>query len=326
MSQVNELSIIRGELPRDVTIMIETTGGDYEDDLSSTTTADSTGRFLRRTGIARDNAGDAKLTLRSKPETMTGFDGETCWVSEASGFTRDLSFSDRDIPLFLAWLRTGLWLDRIDPAKLRLDPGESKGDRVVFLVSQKGLPSQVAVSSKTGLVESFRFKNVQGEVTCEYFDYQKHHGLTIPHRVKVTSSLGVRESKVASVKMITGTIDFAKPTQKPAAITFASGEPAKLPLQRTPSGHVLIDVALADGKLRKFIFDTGAGGTVIDSTLAEGLKLNVIDDQALGSIFGTQNMPVYSTSRLRIGPATLEYPRLVSMDLALAHDWWTPAV
>jgi hypothetical protein len=301
----------RGPLPQDLTIMMHVEGRGYDDEPRSTLWANTTGRFLRHGGD-RDS-GD-------RGGTKTGFDGTNCWVREASGFVRELAWSDRDTAKFMAWLQTGQWLDRMDPSLLKLEPGDSTGDRAVFSVQLRGTPTRVAFSKETGLAESIRFQGVSGDIHCEYSEYRRHYGLMIPGRVKVTTVFGERESTVEAVERIASSMEYSRPAQAAPTIRFDDKLPETLAVERALSGHVLVDVVLADGAVRKFIFDTGAGGTVIDSALAEKLNLEKSGEQALASVLGMQNAKVYTAPSLSIGPATLIRPKLIGMDLEPFHE------
>jgi predicted aspartyl protease len=296
----------RGPLPDRLAIMIKVSGRDYDDSLRSIFFVDSAGRFRREVTAGVSD---------SDPGSTTGFDGTSCWNREANGFVRELDWSDRDFPLFLAWFRTGQWLDRIDKASLRIEEEGTGDERTVFSVRHHGMSSKVVFSNKTGLAESFHFNSVQGDSRYEFSDYRQHYGLMTPTVVRVISPHATRETRVEAVELVEREVDFTVPSQAQPTIEYDATRSEKLSIERAPTGHVLVDVALGDGVQRKFIFDTGASVTVVDTSLAEKLKLDKLGEQSLESILGTQNASVFTTSSLTIGPARLNRPRLVGMDL-----------
>lgn len=305
VNQVQSLLQKRGQLPPATTIRVDVLGKDYESDTKSTLIADTHGRFRR---VGEDGV------------STTGFDGTGCWARESSGFSRRLDYSDRDIPIFLAWFRTGQWLDHIDPSILNFEKTESDEEHIVFSVAHSRASSKVCFSSRSGLAEWFQFHGVQGEVTCRFSSYETQFGIPLPHVFRSDSALGSHESKVTSVMSLSEEIDYSKPKLEPPRIRFDSAISESLVVSRTPTGHLLVDVALDDGVLRKFIFDTGAGATVIDSTLADDLGIEDLGQQSLASIFGAVNTTVYRGRSLRIGCATLENLRLIGMDLAAIRE------
>ncbi len=290
----------RGLLPSATTIRIEVQGSDYESDTKSTITANTQGWFRR--------VGDEFAPV-------TGHDGKVSWTLEATGFSRKQSHSDRDISIFLAWFRTGQWLDRVDHSQLNFLAAESDEHRTVFSVTHSRATSKVCFSNDSGLAEWFKFHGVQGAVNCSFSNYEKHFGISLPCVFRSESTLGSSESKVTDIQVVSGYVDFSKPDQIAPRIRFVPTISERLNVRRTPTGHVVVDVVLNEGVVRKFIFDTGAGATVVHSALAQELALENVGQQALTSVFGTAKTNVYRCDSLQIGPATLENPRLVSMDL-----------
>ncbi len=87
-------------------------------------------------------------------------------------------------------------------------------------------------------------------------------------------------------------------------------------LKTLPTGHHLIKAKI-NGKKGKFILDTGASNTFIDTNKAKkfGAKLKVTDHKATGA--GTMEIDVQTTKKvdLKIGDWYLKKVKLVAIDM-----------
>ena len=87
-------------------------------------------------------------------------------------------------------------------------------------------------------------------------------------------------------------------------------------LKTLPSGHHLIKAKI-NGKKGKFILDTGASNTFIDTNKAEkfGTKLKMIEHKATGAGTGEIDLQTTKKVHLEIGDWYLKNVKLVAIDM-----------
>lgn len=97
-------------------------------------------------------------------------------------------------------------------------------------------------------------------------------------------------------------------------VTFA-GDSAVLPLMEHEL-HPRVSIDLGDGELYEFIVDTGASVNVIDSSIAERLKYDVVGETEIGAPGGPQ-VPanIIIVPLARVGTATISNAEFVTMDI-----------
>jgi hypothetical protein len=287
-------------------VVIETQGDDYGEAEKVVLTIDRSGRFHRNSMFGNELG-----------EVVAGFDGTTCWQKDQIGLVRPLSYSDRDVVVFLSMLRSGLWISQADVSTLSIDANRSTSDQTVFAVAHHRAVSRVMVSAETGLATKLEFTGTQGEIQWEFSDYEETLGWRIPMTVTMTDPLSTKTVKVAEVRSAERTGDplFKTPAADPPKIEFDAVKPADLNIHRSITGHVLVDIILDDGEPQTFIFDTGAGGTAIDKAFAEKLNLRTVGEVKSVTVYSTDLAKIVTAESLEIGPARLRKPRLVTMDL-----------
>jgi len=290
-------------LPLSRTILLEVAGDEQDNNDHVTLRADFAGRFTRESsGIV---------------EQISGFDGHECWHRDAVGLTKTLSLADRDVLVFLSHFRTGQWLTHVTPEMLEIDLHTSNDQVTTFAVHHHQATSRVEINNETGLPSWYEIDSVQGRVRYGFSDYQRHFDASIPMTVTCTSQNETRASRVEQVQLLEPleATAFRRPDSLPSRLRFDPALPSGLLVRRSPSGHVLVPVSLSDGVPRTFVFDTGAGGTLVDRQVARSLGLRVVGEQLFVSILGNSMAEVVEADALQIGPATLSNPRLVAADI-----------
>lgn len=283
-------------------VAIESDGDDYGDAESVRWVVGAEGTFRRET--------------RQGQEThLIAGDAVECWEQDRLGLVKTLQFSDRDIPRHLAALRAGLWTASVDPTTLAILPDRSDDRQVVFEVTSVRFPTFVTVDLVSGQPVKWEFTGTQGPVTFEFGEYAEHGGRQLPMTVRTTDSLSTRTTRVLSVETLTEPVPGPRPQSVVKQLVFDPTVASEIDVRRAATGHVLTSVVINGHTRRSFIFDTGAGGTVIDSTLARQLKMPVIGRQKLGTVSGTTITDLVVADELQLGPARMQSPTIVTMDL-----------
>ncbi|MGH7681307.1 MAG: retropepsin-like aspartic protease [Candidatus Eiseniibacteriota bacterium] len=90
-----------------------------------------------------------------------------------------------------------------------------------------------------------------------------------------------------------------------------------MPLTREKSHHITVEARL-DGRPARFIIDTGAGGTIVDSSAAAEYKLKLRLRSKKGGGVGSTSMPMGSVAKhdLRLAGIDLSNTKLLTIDLS----------
>src|SRR5262245_2429303 len=95
-----------------------------------------------------------------------------------------------------------------------------------------------------------------------------------------------------------------------------------VPLTREASDHMTVEASLA-GKPARFILDSGAGETIVDSAEATRYGLRLLGRSKDGGGVGARTTPlryIGGQHRLRLGTADLSEMRLQAIDLSAINE------
>ena len=282
---------------------------------------------IESTGDGNDTADRVCLVVhkdgRFRQETsgvrtsIEGYDGQICWQRDTTGLTKSLALSDREQLLLLTHLRSGRWLYLADPAALAVADQGVTDASVTFEVRSGRAVSQVTVARDSGYPTRCAYSGTLGPAVWEFSDYQDHFGWAVPMSLSVTDELTKHTVSVAAVRAAAQDlcVEFSKPSSVRGDISFTPGESADVQLTRAKTGHVLVEVILDDEQPHTFVFDTGAGGTLLDQNLAETLHLPAVGIQTVAGVYKTESANTVAGKRLQVGGVTLHKPNYVAMNL-----------
>jgi hypothetical protein len=154
--------------------------------------------------------------------------------------------------------------------------------------------------------------------TLAFEGYKDFDGFKIPAQITETSSGGSQntirfETVGAAPTFIRSPYD--PPPASAADVNFDRSAGASLAVEKAPTGHLLVHPRINGRDVGWFIFDTGAGNSVISSEAARELKLNRIGGVTALGIGGPVESPMYRLDSMKLGPLTLEKPVAIDLDL-----------
>jgi hypothetical protein len=102
---------------------------------------------------------------------------------------------------------------------------------------------------------------------------------------------------------------------EPGKVSLVGRLPAELKVKRAKTGHLLVSPKI-DGQVAGwFIFDTGAGMSCVDKTVAEKFALPHAADAAAQGEGGTQQTRLLKIKSLALGPVLVEDSTIVELNL-----------
>jgi hypothetical protein len=269
-----------------------------------------------------DLAGPFRLTTTGIFAATTAYDGNVCWRVDAAGIRRTLTYSDRALTRLLAALETGTWLEMFDPASAALTPGPQE-DQATLTLDVEGLTAQVVVSTATGLPVRVDYQGVEGPTTWHLAEYNDAWGWGVPGKFIIETPQRKTTRQTLAVKRVApaGPEFFAPPPARvPQDVVFDAAVPAALKITRAKLGHVLVECRLDGGEPVWFIFDTGAGGTMIDAALADRLGLAQEGELEAVTVYGNSRVAAVRGGLLQVGPVTLQRPLLLATDMQFLRE------
>jgi hypothetical protein len=239
------------------------------------------------------------------------FDGTTAWGADWSRIPRRLEMFDLEVNQMILWVQTGRWLAPDSPLACELVPGQGGDDRIRLKLRFKHgiMEAELAVDRATYLPSLLKLQKQLIEEIWEYRDYRPVLGFKVPHTVVRNFGGLVETTQVETVREApAGASDpYRFPAKMPADGThFDVTVPARVPLERTPSGHLLVRPKVDGRDVGWFVLDTGTGaGMAIHPKTANALKLPTVGEFmgiGAGKAFAC---PLRRSASFALGPITL---------------------
>jgi len=297
-----------------------------EEILDSADSADTTIKMFGRIGEVR---------RESKPQdtnTLVVFDGQELWMinrlkaSARYGSPAPVNQKQLEKLVLPWWIQSGWWLDENAPLDIAVLPDESNEMRVALSVKFKNgaVGSKLFIDRATWLPATLVVEQAKGPYTLELKDYQKTLGFLYPHRSKVNYDNSEKEYRVKSVAELPPIDNLFRRLPPTGDATFDNSIPAELrmgqgaPFPDGSKGHPTYVRPLIDGKdVGWFHFDTGADNMMIDTRIADELKMPIIAESKVVAADGNaRTVTVRRGKTFQLGRVTIKDPIYVAGDLS----------
>lgn len=262
--------------------------------------------------VVLSTGGSSRVEVRSDLPMADGFDGRTSWHRDSTGLARATALEQPDRAKVLGWVLSGYW--SVAP-ELAL-AAEGDGD-VRMSLSGTPLVLRLTLDAESGLPRRMTQEGSSREWTFE--DYRLVAGRRIPHRWVVRYEGDEERFELTSLAAVPPSSDaFRTPLGLPKdhAFELASGE---LVVGHLPSGHLYVEPLLEGEALGAFVFDTGAGITVIDRRVADELHLERLGETVAEGVVGTTSTSFRRGETFQLGAFTLSGPIYGDIDLGFAQ-------
>jgi len=269
-----------------------------------------------------DGRGRFRLSNGGPLPNVRTFDGTDAWVNDWTGAVHRLVLLDRDISLMSVWLAGGFWAMHPERFEITLLADKSTESEVVLSVKLRNgrFRAEISVDRATWLPTHAAGK-IQGQTHAfRYDDFTKGPGPRLPRKWTQTSGGFTTTTRWDTVEATKPSPEdyFRLKTRGARISTFDTEKPGKLEVKRTVSGHLLVKPAIDGRDVGWFIFDTGAGFSVLDKKLIDRLGLKRFGEIPVGgAVSGPLKGTLVQPSAITLGPVTLRGCICIELDLAM---------
>lgn len=264
--------------------------------------------------MAFDASGRVMTHVAGRVRLRSGFDGTRSWSDDLGTPPRTLHLRERDETRLLGAVLSGTWDDTDGPLALATGPraeGEPAGVAFTFRDGRPGGTITLDASGRPGVL---RLDEAQERGETRLSDWTRVGEVWAPMVIERAGGGGtvVMRFKPDGASRPDLSI-FSAP--EPTALAAFEGD-AALEVKRARTGHLLVKPRIDGRDVGWFIFDTGAGATVLDRSTAADLGVEQFGSIPVGGIGGYVTSPLSMPKTFALGPATIHSPVLITLDLA----------
>ncbi len=250
----------------------------------------------------------------------SGWNGNEAWLMDLHGQVRTLQLGERSEQIIWGAAITGYWLDPAAPFRYTLDAKQSSDQKIVLAFEHTGgfEKGTIELDPSTWLATRWSYSAGKTKQSITLEGTRESGGLRIPRRIIEETENGARtEFEWEQVTEVSPGEQsaLAPPRVTTSDVQFDSKVASKLEVVRAPTGHLLVRPRINGQELGWYIFDTGAGSTVINTSSIEKLGLKPIGKVPAIGVGGAVESQFYRLDSIELGPVTLDRSIVVALDL-----------
>ncbi|MSR47589.1 MAG: hypothetical protein EXS13_11100 [Planctomycetes bacterium] len=252
---------------------------------------------------------------RSRFPTRSGDDGVATWRVDWSGLAERTVLEEQEFARLNQALWSGSWCA---PSGSPVVVSSAGAGRLSLRVCDGRMTGRLELDPESGLPRELRLDGYRGERVLRFGDWRATDGdPTVPWTTVIDDDSQITSYTVAKVALVAADAGaFRRPESRPSDTTFDLAAPSALPCKLAPTGHLLVRATLDGVDRGRFIFDSGAGGMVIDPDLAAELGLEPFGKVWIGGAGAERSdSSFYSARELVVGPVTMARPRLSGLQM-----------
>jgi hypothetical protein len=268
-----------------------------------------------------DARGSFLFELDTELPFTVGFDGKTIWHRDTSGVARALELEEADRWKLVLWVLTGHWLHESRPVEVELLEAPQGDGPARLALSLRGTPMrmELELDAQSWLPAELTYDDRAGGTTWSFGDWRSGPGPALPYDIAF-SEADATEHSMRLQSVAPAPQFFRSPYElvasRPGGISFdAEAEPV-LETERVATGHLIVHPLVEGEDVGWFIFDTGAGGMCIDPKVADELGLAELGETVAVGVAGKTTTGFRKGTSFELGPARLEDPTYVALDLS----------
>jgi hypothetical protein len=263
------------------------------------------------------NSGEYLRVTKGPLSWTQGFDGNVAWEKDWSGSTRLLDYSDRDRTHLINLIQFGGWLTGPNQLIATINQEKSDAGQIALELRFPGCmgPAMLWIDRQSFLPRTMVLASTMQPEQISFMSYKKFGDLNLPSRIEVRAGDVIHVEEVTSVKEPDQLPDFAPLATDMSGVVF-SGETTQLKIKRAPTGHVLVNLSLNNQEPVWFVFDTGAGGTVVDERIVRKLRLQSLGNIQVMSVLGLHPASIVELQNVQLAAVRLERVFGLEFDLS----------
>lgn len=288
---------------------------------------------LEGRGQARASGADGKLVLvlaadgsfrqelSSRLPDAAGFDGKVAWTRDRTGLERVVELEEADRLELVAWVLSGYWLESPRVETSLAPDSTHELPRLLLRLSGTPLEMTLGLDPETALPTDLVQEGDAGTRRWSFGEWRESGGRRLPHRWTFEEESLADRYEIATWRPIPAGEARFHPTLAPVRdVHFDETIEAELEVTRMPSGHLLVEPLLEGEFLGAFVFDTGAGISVIDRRVADELLLETLGTTTAVGVAGSTTTAYRRGGTFQLGPVTIENPVYGDLDLAFLQS------
>lgn len=259
-----------------------------------------------------------------------GWDGRGAWQQEFHDRPRRLVLREEEDARILGALLSGGWAE----GGLELDEaGARAADGVIvtpFTLPRTLMRGELSIDAATARVRSATWGTAPETQTLTIREWREVEGRLVPGEFGLSQAGNEVTTKLTTGGVVKGVMcgpESAAGDGATGSRTSFAAARGMVDVKRAKTGHLLVKprFAKADGTSAEpagwFIFDTGAGATVIDRKAAEALKASIGLEEygaiPVAGLGGFVTAPLAEAGSMTLGPVTIERPIMLALDLGM---------
>jgi hypothetical protein len=256
------------------------------------------------------------------PIGMTfGNDGKTAWTRDIGGEVHALALGDRSAALLRGGIASHIWFMPGAAMEFRAD-GEHTTDSTVALAfahDDGRINGRVEINTSDWMPARWIFEVPPTITTIEFAGTTTLGGLHLPATIHSSSTNGT-DNTFTIKELAEAPTFFRSPYQFLATAypdtTFDPAVPAVLDVKRATTGHILVHPRINGKDVGWFIFDTGAGITVLDTKTCDTLGLQRTGSIPAMGVGGAAKSGLARIEQFSLGPVAIKNELVLDLNIA----------
>ncbi len=262
-----------------------------------------------------DRDGHVMLALEGKLPLRRAYDGQSCWAADYGTPPQTMTLSEHNTLRVLGAVVSGLWTATDGPLAFA-EPKDGSPNVLEWTLRDTSTKGTLALDDARHPI-ALTIGSGRSTHKYDFADWRPLDGTPVP--TSITFSSGANESidmRFTSASR-SNTDPFSRRHARASVARFDSNGSPNLEVKKLAVGLVLVKPTINGQQPGWFIFDTGAGATVLDSATAKDLNIETFGAIQVGGVGGTVTSPILLPEALTLGRVTIERPMVITLDLSM---------
>ena len=207
---------------------------------------------------------------------ITCYDGEQIWRMENGVGPYEIDFSEKEFMKMVHWPLIENWQGKkgikILKDTLRLDDG-----LLIF-----------SLDYENGSLNKLKAINSPYQESISFIGSLEQNSIKIPKEILIQTGFPLASYTFLSIEKVVKPLDWYKrPTYRANGVSFDDQISPELKVRRANTGHIFIKPLIQGKDVGWFLFDSGAGMSLINEDIAKDFDFPVVGEMAMGGIGGT---------------------------------------